>query len=335
MHQAAPEAIVRRCANHLDDWLAVPSRRLESILEDLAPEIVHTNNLPGLSSTIWEHARRLGAPVVHTLHDYHLLCPRTTLMRPGGKPCRPLVCQIRGHRLARWSGAVAAVIGVSGHILERHRRQFQPATLRRVIRAPLPRFAEPIPPPGERLTTIGYLGSLSKVKGVDTLLRAAPALSQNGLRIRLAGDGELRAAVAGCRSVEWAGRVPADQITRFLGSCDLGVVPSVWEEPGLSYSLVQWLAAGRPVLSTTRGGLGEALALGGVTGYEGRDGTALVGAVGDLRRPDRWAAAVAGAQHHAMAPETQDGAATAGATPEQWLDDHLAVYAEVRAGDGR
>lgn len=325
VHHEAPDGAVRRYRNHLDDWLAVPGPRLGKIVGDLAPELVHTNNLPGLSTTVWEHARRLGVPVVHTLHDYHLLCPRTSLMRPDGRPCRPLVCKVRSHRLARWSGAVSAVIGVSAHVLERHRRLFPPTTLPRVIHAPLPRFPEPVPPPGEPLLTIGYLGSLTRLKGVDVLLRAAPALAEHGIRIRIAGDGGLRKDVVNCPSVEWAGRVPADQVSQYLGSCDLGVIPSAWEEPGLTYTLLQWLAAGRPVLSTARGGLKEALRLGGVTGFGG-SAEELVDAVARLQDPDRWAAAVASAQ----------GAArhNGGAAPEQWLDEHIAVYADAGASVG-
>ena len=57
------------------------------------PDVVHTHNLPGISTGIWETCRRLGRPVVHTLHDYQLLCPRTSLMRTNGEPCpRGLLC---------------------------------------------------------------------------------------------------------------------------------------------------------------------------------------------------------------------------------------------------
>ena len=80
---------VRRVRNHVDDWLSLPAERLRQVVAAHRPDVVHTHNLPGISTGIWEVCRRLGLPVVHTLHDYQLLCPRKSLMRSDGEPCRP------------------------------------------------------------------------------------------------------------------------------------------------------------------------------------------------------------------------------------------------------
>ena len=41
---------------------------------------VHTHLIDGLSASIWRRARQSGVPVIHTAHDYHLLCPRAFLL---------------------------------------------------------------------------------------------------------------------------------------------------------------------------------------------------------------------------------------------------------------
>ncbi|HET7855673.1 MAG TPA: glycosyltransferase, partial [Gaiellaceae bacterium] len=112
----------RRIANHLGDVLSVSTRKLQEAVARSRPDVVHTNNLPGFSTAIWRVAERQGVPVVHTLHDYHLLCPRVTLLQPDGTPCspHPLLCGVRTRRLARWAGAVSHVVAVSNHLLERH-----------------------------------------------------------------------------------------------------------------------------------------------------------------------------------------------------------------------
>ncbi|RKZ10567.1 hypothetical protein DRQ50_14365, partial [bacterium] len=51
------------------------------------PDLVHTNTIVGLSAAVWEAAHLSGIPVLHTLRDYHLLCPRTTLQRSSGDQC--------------------------------------------------------------------------------------------------------------------------------------------------------------------------------------------------------------------------------------------------------
>ena len=45
-----------------------------------SPDIVHTHLIDGFSAAIWRRARRAGVPIVHTAHDYHLLCPRAFLL---------------------------------------------------------------------------------------------------------------------------------------------------------------------------------------------------------------------------------------------------------------
>lgn len=311
----------RRYRNHLDDWIAAPWPRVEALLRELAPDLVHTSNLPGISTGLWEQARRLGIPVVHTLHDYHLLCPRTSLTRADGTPCRPnpLLCGLRTHRLGRWAGAVRVAIGVSAHVLGRHEGFFPQSTERRVIRAPLTPLAERAGDPGSARdgspATVGYVGALTEPKGVGRLLAAAPRLVEAGFTIRVAGDGPLREAVEACPAVDYVGRLQGEAVARFMIGCDLGVIPSLWEEPGLTYVLFEWLACARPVLSTRRGALAEAAAVGGVTAYDGSpDG--LLTALLELRAEARWDSL------RRAVP-----AASSGTDFERWVDDHLRAYA--------
>ena len=113
----------RRVRNRAGDFAAMPWPRLERAVAAAAPDVVHTGNLPGLGTGVWEVARRLAVPVVHTLHDYYLLCARTSLVRSDGRACtpHPALCGLRSRRLARWSSAVSQVVAGSAHLLGRHR----------------------------------------------------------------------------------------------------------------------------------------------------------------------------------------------------------------------
>jgi glycosyltransferase involved in cell wall biosynthesis len=311
---------VRRAQNHVGDVLAVPTRRLDEIVRRVRPDLVHTNNLPGFSTAIWAVARRQGVPVVHTLHDYHLLCPRVTLLRPDGTPCRPhpLLCGVRTKRLTRWAGAVSNVVAVSDHLRNRHRHLFPAASMHtiRLLVAPPHRA---YPPPGNRLATLGYLGSLERTKGIDRLLAAAPGLARLGCALRIAGNGRLRAEVEAAAArepnVSYEGPVSGDDKERFLEDCDAGIVPSVWEEPGApSMTVLEWLAAGRPVLVSPRGGAAEVVdELGGALAVQ-PDADGIVGAVEALAEPERWREAVLRVQ------------APAG-NLQVWLAAHNRVYA--------
>ena len=306
---------LRRLRNHAGDVLAQPDAALERAVLASRPELVHTHNLSGISTAAWAVAARHGLPVVHTLHDYWLLCPRVTLTARDGSPCSPspLLCGFRTRRLARWAGAVRAAIGVSRFVLARHAGLLGHAALHVVRHPVLPPPAAPAPPRPVP-TTLGYIGSLDRIKGVELLLEADLA----GLRLRVAGDGRLRGRVEAA-GIDYAGVVSGERKRAFLAHCDIGIVPSVWDEPGgPPYTVIEWLAAGRPVLASRRGGLGEALD--GLPGAIGIEPTpdAITGALRSLVEPTAWAAAVA-AVGPIGSPDDLD----------RWLDDHERIYAAV------
>ena len=313
----------RRIKNHLNDVVARPKDRLEQAIVGHRPDVVHTHNLPGIGTGIWEVCRKLGLPVVHTLWDYYLLCPRVTLTSRDGTPCRPspLLCGLRTRRLVRWAPAVAQVIGCSQYVLDRHAHFFEDAAAH-VLRNPVHVSSSgEIPQPRGRPAVLGYIGTISRMKGIHLLLEAAPRLRQLGIRVRLAGDGRLRDEVSAAVDrglVDWDGRVLGDEKDRFFADCDLGIVPSVWAEPGgPTFTMAEWLAARRPVLVSTRGGLGEVAGV-----YDGSipvepTADAIVAALTELCEGDRWRETV-----DAVRPIELE-------SPAEWVGRHETIYRSV------
>lgn len=316
------DSITRRVANRIDDLRAQPSSRLLEVLASAKPDLVHTNTLPGITTGVWEACRRLAIPVVHTLHDHYLLCARTSLTRRDGSPCSPspLLCGLRSRRLLRHGGAVSQVIGVSNFILAEHFGMF-PEAQGTLVRLPVGLDVEsPVSPPLSPPKTLGYLGRLESEKGVRLLVDAAEELSNQGFALRIAGDGTLRPEVeraARAGLLEYAGVVHDQAKTDFIAQCDIGVLPSIWLEPGgPPYAPLEWLASLRPVLVSDRGGLPEAAEV--FTAVEVFDPTAhgLVGAVLLLRDKARFDRAVESLVQ--LDPK---------ATHEHWLDEHERIYA--------
>jgi glycosyltransferase involved in cell wall biosynthesis len=310
---------LRRALNHVDDLVSRPDGRVERILAAAAPELVHTCNLTGFGSGVWELARRRGLPLVHTLHDYHLLCPRVSLTRRDGSRCCPhqTFCSFRTRRLGRWAAAVSDVIAGSEHLLVREGGLF-PHARPHVVRLPLVPVADrPLRPPDSPPRTIGYLGGLDRVKGVLELLSAAPQLARLGLELRLAGDGRLRSTVeaAVAPGLVYSGPLVGEEKPAFLEQTDLGIVPSTYEEPsGPPYVVTEWVASGRPVLASGRGGLAEARSLPGVLPLE-PTAEGIVDAVTRLLEGGAWGKALAALNPPADARDL-----------ERWLDAHEGVY---------
>lgn len=73
---------------HLRDaWNKDAGARFKKIIEEYKPDILHTHLIDGMSAVLWRRARQAGIPVVHTAHDYHLLCPRALLLNKSLKIC--------------------------------------------------------------------------------------------------------------------------------------------------------------------------------------------------------------------------------------------------------
>ena len=316
---------LRRIRNHVGDTVSAPWPAIERVLSEFGPDVVHTSNLPGIGSGIWEAGRRADAAVVHTLHDYHLLCPRTSLIRRDGTACRPspLLCGVRTRRLMRWSGAVRRLIAGSQHLFEAH-GEWTGGIPQQVIRLPLtPLATQPLRPPSTPPAVLGYLGALTETKGVGLLLDAAPELAAAGIELRIAGEGPLAVRVRES-GVAYAGRVSGAAKLKFVADADLGIVPSLWDEPsGPPYVVCEWLAAGRPVLTTTRGGLAEAAKMSGVTAFE-PDVDSLTALAASLREPAAWRAATA------SVPAVPDGSDV-----DRWLAEHEEAYRSARAEERR
>jgi len=125
--------------NHLEGTLEasyrVPAidRAIEQILEEFRPDCVHAQHLLNLSTGLLEAARRRGIPVVLTLHDYWLSCPRDGLrMQVDGTLCRTVDHRVCASCLAgspqlvpplqRSASGVARRLGLGRVLHEAHRR---------------------------------------------------------------------------------------------------------------------------------------------------------------------------------------------------------------------
>jgi glycosyltransferase involved in cell wall biosynthesis len=212
------------------------------------------------------------------------------------------------------------VIGPSEYILGVHRDLFGGAT-EHIVRHPLELITgAPAKPSGTR-RTLGYIGALTQIKGVGLLLAAAPSLAREGLVLRIAGEGPLRREVEAADHVHYEGWLPRHELGGFMGSCDVGLVPSLCNEAsGRPYVVCEWLAAARPVLATRRGGLIEATRGGGVVTFD-ESPAGLVEAALRLRVDEEWRRVIA------TLPDVDDDADL-----RRWLAEHEAVYEAALRG---
>jgi glycosyltransferase involved in cell wall biosynthesis len=239
------------------------------VLQQSRPDVVHTNTIVGITPAIWRAAAHQSRPVVHTCHDYHLLCPRTTLLRSNGQVCEtpPLPCRWLARAKLTASHLVNVVTAPSRFVLEKH---LAAGGFGRARAEVVPNACPDIPdqiPEREGLPWIQglFLGQINQHKGIPLLLAALRTVFANSpsdrFRFAFAGNGPLVAEVKAlcdrfaprCR---YLGVVQGTEKTVLMDQSSFLVLPSIWHD-NFPMVILESFAQGLPVIGTRRGGIPE------------------------------------------------------------------------------
>jgi len=240
------------------------ARDFARVLADFAPDILHTHSMTELTPMMWSAANDRKIPIVHTLHDFDLMCVKATLFKDG-IPCSPRHASCRLMSLPKKAPHrhIRQVVGVSQSILQTHLQQgffsHLPQAARHVIWNPLPSISSEARAVRSGPMTFGFLGRLVQEKGIDILLDACRILPGGDWQLRIAGrsptdDSALRHRAQGL-PVTFEGFVPSAE---FFRGIDVLVVPALWSEP-FGLTVIEALLAGVCVIGSDIGGVGEIL----------------------------------------------------------------------------
>ena len=122
---------------------------------------------------------------------------------------------------------------------------------------------------------LGFLGRITKVKGLHLLLHALDKFDHNEFSLSIAAITpsvtennyleELQKQSKNMKNCRWIFNIPSSQLSSFFENIDFLVVPSLWLETG-PFVIYEALASGTPVLTTNFGGQSE-LINPGVNGF--------------------------------------------------------------------
>ncbi len=288
-------------------WSRRSIRSIREMIRQFRPDVVHCHNIfYRISPAIFWTCRRMGVPVVQTLHNFRLGCANARLSRHG-QPCERCLTSFLGgwnatqHRCFQDSAlkslALTATVGV-------HRRL---GTFSRGVQffIALCRFARGkhilcgLPPekllvkpncvhpdPGCGEGSGGYslfAGRLEPDKGLRVLLDAAARVP---IPVWIAGQGpleaEVRAAERRLPNLRYLGALPRDQVLAHMKRARLLLFPSLAYE-NFPMTIAEAFSVGLPVIASDQGAAGE-IVRDGVTGrhFATGSGSALAAAVQEL-----------------------------------------------------
>ena len=266
--QPLPSALQRLVWHVVDTSNPWMKQQVAQWAKEQKLDLISTHNLQGFSTGIWPTLESLKIPIVHVLHDFALLCPRTVLFK-NGQVCglqerRCTECRWLTAPRARHSKSVSAVVGVSQFILQLHREHglFNDIPGHVIYNALSDAQLAQTPPPfkPQKPLRLGFLGRLDRAKGLDVLLRAAEILRQKSLPVQwvLAGRGqpdEIKQwqAEYPALDIQWRGHIRPETLWPDI---DALVFPSNSFE-ALGNVILEAGAAGRASIASRHGGAVE------------------------------------------------------------------------------
>jgi glycosyltransferase involved in cell wall biosynthesis len=237
----------------IDSHNPIMARRIGQLLDEEKPDILHTNILAGFSPAIWAEASRRDIPVVHTVRDYYLVCPKGAKFRNGAECVSPCAtCRLYSLPKKIATRHVDAVVSISHHLSRAH---IIASPIREVIHNSYQADGRLLPRANGIGLKVGFLGRLFETKGIEILMEA----------VRQSDSAHLYVAGQGLPEYVEKLRQQAPPRTTFLGTIpprdlfekiDVLVVPSLWHEP-FGRVAIEALAWGIPVIASQRGGLPE------------------------------------------------------------------------------
>lgn len=281
---------------------------LASLMRAERPDLVHFHNtFPLVSPAGYAAARKLGIPVVQTLHNFRLLCLNALFLRDG-QPCEdclgravpwPGVLHACYRSSRQASAVVAAMLGIHRTlgtwrtavdtyvtVSEFARAKFVAGGLPPDRLAVKPHFLQRDPGTGAHQGRFAlYVGRLSPEKGIVSLVRLWKGLAPL-MPLRVIGSGPLETlALEGTPGIEWLGWQSRESVIASMKDAAFLVFPSECYE-GFPMVVLEAMATGLPVIASHQGALPEVL-------QEGRAG--MLVAPG---QPEGWARALRWAISH-------------------------------------
>lgn len=286
-----PEAIDHRNSNIINKFLSIKNFisnkntaiRLNEYLKKIKPEIAHVHLfMGGLTTSILAVLKDNNIPIIHTVHDYRLICPSYLFLDGNGKICekcksgRFINCLTNkcSEKSLSQSGVLALdayyrkyinsphkyidkYIFVSRFIYNKHNEYQKGINFKSEILHNFISNLEDIKPNNEKGNYFLYLGRLSREKGVVTLINSAVKANIN---LKIVGNGPLLNNKDTTRNnkIEFLGFKKGVELWDIIKNASFIIIPSEWYENN-PLSIIESYAYGKPVIGSKIGGIPEIL----------------------------------------------------------------------------
>lgn len=229
----------------------------------IQPDIAICHNLAGWSISLWQNLKVLNIPIIQVIHDYYLLCPNSNMCK-GTNPCKKqcFTCKLFTLLNKKLSQRIDGLVCVSQTVMDKickyslfkYSQKEVIYNSLRTIHSNKTKIWD-----GKGKLKVGFIGTLSPVKGVSNLIKAFKSISVDA-DLYIAGKpkspqyGEyLKELACNNNNIHFLGYCNPD---KFYENIDLAIFPSIWEEP-FGLVAIEACAHNIPCIVPSWGGLSE------------------------------------------------------------------------------
>jgi glycosyltransferase involved in cell wall biosynthesis len=281
----APSSIVPKNGDEIKAiWNPKYAQIIASVINDFRPDIIHIHGfMHRLSGSVLLKAKREKVPVVLTLHDFNIFCPRITLIHNGPNLCKRRFPNINCFGSCLFRDLLKNIVRYPrlfiNQYIVRHCVDVLTAPSRLLTKMASNHFPEipchyipnvlpevfPDPPSilDRNPFQFAYIGRLNKVKGIYFIINSMAMLQKQGIHANLVicGSGPQETDLKNHayrlglqENINFLGQQSHDGVWNTLKKSSALIVPSYWAEnsPLVVYEA---LAANTPVIASRIGGL--------------------------------------------------------------------------------
>ena len=255
--------IIRLLWHIIDIYNILYNKYINKCISEIKPDIVICHNLAGWSVYLWKQFRKLNIPIIQIIHDYYLLCPNSNMCK-GGIPCKKqcITCKLFTFANKQLSKDIDGVVCVSQTVMNKiHKNSLFRNSNKNVIYNALDikHKRKTDVWKGNRKLKLGFIGTLSPVKGISNLIKAFNAITVDA-ELYIAGkpisneyNEYLKKIAADNKNIHFLGYCKPDH---FFEKIDLAIFPSIWEEP-FGLVAIEACVHDVPCIVPSSGGLSE------------------------------------------------------------------------------
>lgn len=261
-------------------WNAKTATKVKNKIQEFQPDVVHIHNWHfALGPLVFRMIHQMGVPIVHTVHNYRLLCPSAILLHQGKlftdslwqsfpweaigkKVYRSSLPQtfwiafvVWFHKkIGTWKKIDSYVCLTPFSVTLFQESNFGISEEHFSVK---PNFtpASEVMQLVEKEHHFLFVGRLSEEKGIEILLNAFKDLP---FLLKIAGDGPLKNTVVAVAkefpSISYLGNLSSNEVNEELLKTQALVFPSIWYE-GMPMTLLEALSKSTPIIASNLGAM--------------------------------------------------------------------------------